>query len=223
MLITAAGGAVLATLLGVLYLQVVMLQRQRQLDGIAEQRTEVMREYQDLRRNVAQLESPDAVVKRATDELGMVPAPEVLYLEPANANAAAEPLKRTLGDGAPTPKAAATGATASKDAAASETPNSESPAATGGTEGPAGPGAADGEPTTDAAETVSPTEPGQTEPAQTTEAPQPTPTTAATTTKVDPATGLPVDPATGKTRYDPVTGQAIDPSTGQPVSSGAGT
>ena len=33
---------------------------------------------------------------------------------------------------------------------------------------------------------------------------------------LDPATGLPVDPATGRTTYDPVTGAAIDPATGLP-------
>ena len=52
-LMAAAGGTVLVTLLGVLYLQVVMLQRQRQLDGLARDRTEVTREYQNLRRKVA--------------------------------------------------------------------------------------------------------------------------------------------------------------------------
>lgn len=91
-------GAVMALLLSVLYLQVVMLQRQRELDGLANQRTEVMRENQDLRRNVAELESPDAVVRRATEDLGMVPAPEVLYLDPSPAAAPEEPLVRTLGD-----------------------------------------------------------------------------------------------------------------------------
>lgn len=40
---------------------------------------------------------------------------------------------------------------------------------------------------------------------------------------LDPATGLPVDPATGQTSYDPVTGAAIDPSTGQPYDPNAGT
>ena len=93
----------MALLLSVLYLQVVMLQRQRQLDGLANQRTEVLRENQDLRRNVAELESPDAVVRRATEDLGMVPAPEVLYLAPSAAAAPEEPIVRTLGDqpGAP--------------------------------------------------------------------------------------------------------------------------
>ena len=85
-------------LLSVLYLQVVMLQRQRELDGLANQRTEVVRANQDLRRSVAVLESPDAVVRRATEELGMVPAPEVLYLNPATAAAPEEPIVRTLGD-----------------------------------------------------------------------------------------------------------------------------
>lgn len=100
-------GAVLALLLSVLYLQVVMLQRQRQLDGLAAERTEVTRQNQDLRRNVAELESPDAVVRRATEELGMVPAPEVVYLEPSPAAAPDEPIIRTLGDDAADGSAAA--------------------------------------------------------------------------------------------------------------------
>ena len=87
----------MALLLSVLYLQVVMLQRQRELDDLANQRTEVIRENQDLRRSVAELESPDAVVRRATEELGMVPAPEVLYLDPSTAAAPEEPIVRTLG------------------------------------------------------------------------------------------------------------------------------
>ncbi|MCB1027952.1 MAG: hypothetical protein KDB24_09345 [Microthrixaceae bacterium] len=206
-LITAAGGAVLATLLGVLYLQVVMLQRQRQLDDIAAQRTEVVREYQDLRRNVAQLESPDAVVKRATEELGMVPAPEVLYLEPAAATAPAEPLNRTLGDGIAAPAQV-------------------SPAASGGTEGPAGPGAAEGDSTDDASTDVASTDVASTDDASTDDAAPPestnAPEAAGSEPQVDPATGLPIDPATGKTRYDPVTGLSIDPTTGQPVTTGQG-
>jgi cell division protein FtsL len=34
---------------------------------------------------------------------------------------------------------------------------------------------------------------------------------------LDPATGLPVDPATGQPVYDPVTGAPLDPATGQPL------
>jgi cell division protein FtsL len=43
---------------------------------------------------------------------------------------------------------------------------------------------------------------------------------------LDPATGLPVDPATGAPVYDPVTGAPLDPATGQPLdlsTLGAGT
>jgi cell division protein FtsL len=34
---------------------------------------------------------------------------------------------------------------------------------------------------------------------------------------LDPATGLPVDPATGQPVYDPVTGAPLDPATGEPL------
>jgi hypothetical protein len=48
-----------------------------------------------------------------------------------------------------------------------------------------------------------------------------TPETDATATPgaagLDPATGLPVDPATGQPVYDPVTGAPLDPATGQPL------
>ena len=57
-----------------------------------------------------------------------------------------------------------------------------------------------------------------------------TPATDATATPgaagLDPATGLPVDPATGRPAYDPVTGAPLDPATGQPLdlsTLGAGT
>jgi cell division protein FtsL len=96
-LLAGGGAAVLITLLAVLYLQIVMLQRQRQLDSLARERTEVVRDYQDLRRSVAELESPEAVVSRATNELGMVPAPEVVYLEAAPAATPTEPVDRSLG------------------------------------------------------------------------------------------------------------------------------
>ena len=124
-------GAVMALLLSVLYLQVVMLQRQRELDDLANQSTEVMRENQDLRRNVAELESPDAIVRRATEELGMVPAPEVVYLDPSPAAAPDEPIVRTLGDqpGAPSADAAVPDdAAAPDDPAASDAPTESGPA-----------------------------------------------------------------------------------------------
>lgn len=208
----AAGGTVLVTLLGVLYLQVVMLQRQRQLDGLARDRTEVTREYQNLRRKVAQLESPEAVVRRATDELGMVSAPGVLYLEPAAANGPSTSLVRDLGDGAPNP-APATTAAADVEAGAqvAETPGAPNAAAAPPTGEAAPPETAapegtapedSGTPSTDAESP--PTDPSDTRPTG-------TPTT-------DPANGLPIDPRTGKTEYDPATGLAIDPTTGQPVS-----
>jgi cell division protein FtsL len=57
-----------------------------------------------------------------------------------------------------------------------------------------------------------------------------TPETGATATSsaagLDPATGLPVDPATGQPVYDPVTGAPLDPATGEPLdlsTLGAGT
>ena len=40
---------------------------------------------------------------------------------------------------------------------------------------------------------------------------------------LDPNTGLPIDPATGRTAYDPVTGAALDPSTGLPYDPSATT
>jgi cell division protein FtsL len=39
---------------------------------------------------------------------------------------------------------------------------------------------------------------------------------------IDPVTGFPVDPATGRPVYDPVTGAPLDPATGQPLDLSAG-
>jgi cell division protein FtsL len=54
------------------------------------------------------------------------------------------------------------------------------------------------------------------DPAETAADPDPTASSTAAA-GLDPATGLPVDPATGQPVYDPVTGAPLDPATGEPL------
>jgi len=83
---TFALGAVIAFVIAfaVVACQVLLVQGQQRLDdvnaGIAEQTDR----YQQLRLEVAELESPGRIVDAATD-LGMVPPPEVVYLTPTGA------------------------------------------------------------------------------------------------------------------------------------------
>lgn len=63
-------------------LQAWLVQGQQRLDRVNQQVAEAQTEYQRLRLEVAQLESPARVVDAAINQLGMVPAGDTTYLTP---------------------------------------------------------------------------------------------------------------------------------------------
>ena len=83
-LVAGTGVAVAALcLFAVVVFHVVLTQNQFRLDALQDQALERQAEYDRLRLEVAQLESPDRIVADAQVRLGMVPAPSITYLTPA--------------------------------------------------------------------------------------------------------------------------------------------
>lgn len=70
-------------LFGVVVFHVVMTQNQFRLDALRSDASERQGEYDRLRLQVSQLESPDRVVSDAQTRLGMITAPKVIYLTPS--------------------------------------------------------------------------------------------------------------------------------------------
>jgi hypothetical protein len=64
------------------YVHVVMAQRQFRLDNTQTAITQEQLQYQELRYQVAQLGSPENVISTAEGRLGMVEPPNVSYLTP---------------------------------------------------------------------------------------------------------------------------------------------
>ncbi|MHB1534694.1 MAG: cell division protein FtsL [Acidimicrobiales bacterium] len=88
---------------GLVYLHVVMAQRQFALDRLDQQRAAAEAQYADLRLQVAQLSSPRQIMSTAEGKLGMRPPASVTYLTPPAAVAG-------LTGAAPAPGAAGVGA-----------------------------------------------------------------------------------------------------------------
>ena len=65
--------------------QAMLVQGQQRLDQLDVRINEATRRQQELRLQVAQLESPARIVDAATTDLGMVPPPGVTYLTPSGA------------------------------------------------------------------------------------------------------------------------------------------
>lgn len=84
---TFALGAVLAfgIAFAVVACQVALLQGQERLDRLDAEIAESTDRYQQLRLDVAQLESPARIIEAATTTLGMVPPPAITYLTPEGA------------------------------------------------------------------------------------------------------------------------------------------
>jgi cell division protein FtsL len=76
------GALVVAGMLAVAASQTMLVQGQLQIDQLEEQVSAEKTRYQQLRLRVAQLESPDHVVRVAIERLGMVPPDEVVYVTP---------------------------------------------------------------------------------------------------------------------------------------------
>lgn len=92
--LVAVGATFAICMILVLVTQIAMLQRQDHLNTLRDRQDVQDLEYQRLREEVAQLESPDVIVERAKTVLGMVEAPEIVYVNPAPA-ATAEAFDRS--------------------------------------------------------------------------------------------------------------------------------
>jgi len=84
---TVALGAVLAfgIAFAVVACQVILVQGQERLDQLDARIGESADRYQELRLQVAELESPGRIIDAATATLGMVPPPAITYLTPDGA------------------------------------------------------------------------------------------------------------------------------------------
>ncbi|HEY8525898.1 MAG TPA: septum formation initiator family protein [Acidimicrobiales bacterium] len=69
-------------LFGVAVSHAILIEGQMELEQLDERAAEEQARYERLRRDVAELESPDRIVREAREELGMVPAEEVVWLTP---------------------------------------------------------------------------------------------------------------------------------------------
>jgi cell division protein FtsL len=100
-LLVAAGGLLMAIAFGLVYLHVVLAQRQFALDRLTTKVQADRATYQQLRLQVAQLGSPQHIISTAEGQLGMRPPASVNYLTPAT----------TVGGAVTPPPAAATSGT----------------------------------------------------------------------------------------------------------------
>lgn len=88
-LVGVVGAALLATVVfGLVYVHVVMAQRQFSLDRLDAKAAQEQAHYQSLRLQVAQLKSPQRIISAAEGHLGMRQPASVTYLSPRSANAA---------------------------------------------------------------------------------------------------------------------------------------
>lgn len=80
--LAVAGAALLVVVaaLGLVYLHVLGAERQFTLNSLQSQVTKAQQTYNDQRLQVAQLEAPGRIVSVAQGQLGMVPPPNVMYL-----------------------------------------------------------------------------------------------------------------------------------------------
>lgn len=91
-------GGVFAVLFGLVVFHTVLLQNQQRLDRLDKQVTDAQAQYQSLRLQVAQLESPQRILDVATHKLGMVPPDGTTYLTPAAASSAGTDVGANQGD-----------------------------------------------------------------------------------------------------------------------------
>ena len=76
-------GVVIAGLFGLVGMHVILAQEQFRLDRLQTKATEEQATYDQLRLEVAQLESPARIVADAQQRLGMVQPPAISYLAPS--------------------------------------------------------------------------------------------------------------------------------------------
>lgn len=87
-----AAGVVALCLFGVVVAHVVLTQNQFRLDQLREQSSDGQAEYDRLRLQVAELESPGRIVATAQQRLGMVTPTTITYLAPSQEASPAEPV-----------------------------------------------------------------------------------------------------------------------------------
>lgn len=83
--------AVLAVVFALVAIHVLLAQNQFELDRLDTRSSAAEAQYDRLRLQVAQLESPERVVATAEGRLGMVQPPKITYLTPKTAAPAAVP------------------------------------------------------------------------------------------------------------------------------------
>ncbi len=76
-------------LFGLVVFHTVLLQNQQRIDQLDAQVRDEQARYQQLRLQVAQLESPQRIIDVATQKLGLVPPATTTYLTPTGDDAAA--------------------------------------------------------------------------------------------------------------------------------------
>jgi cell division protein FtsL len=81
-LFVGGAGVAIAVAFGLVYLHVVMAQRQFQLDDLNAKVSAEQAQYQQLRLQVAQLDSPQQIIYTAEGKLGMRQPESVTYLSP---------------------------------------------------------------------------------------------------------------------------------------------
>jgi cell division protein FtsL len=82
LLLVGGIGSLLAVMFGLVYLHVVLAQRQMELDQMSATTAADVTRYQDLRLQVARLESPQQIISVAEGRLGMRQPKSVTYLSP---------------------------------------------------------------------------------------------------------------------------------------------
>lgn len=81
-MVVAGAGLGALCVFAVVVFHVMLTQNQFRLDALQDQALERQAEYDRLRLQVAELESPDRIVADAQQRLGMVPASKITYLAP---------------------------------------------------------------------------------------------------------------------------------------------
>ena len=71
-----------AVVFGLVAFHAVIAGQQDQLDAARGELTEAQQRNDELRLDAAELRAPERILERAQDGLGMVPAPEIIYLQP---------------------------------------------------------------------------------------------------------------------------------------------
>jgi cell division protein FtsL len=91
-LLVGAIAIALAVAFALVYLHVILAQRQFRLDKLDAEVQQQQITYQKLRLTVAELGSPQHIVSTAEGKLGMLPAGRVSYLSPATTIPGASPV-----------------------------------------------------------------------------------------------------------------------------------